>query len=90
MIAMNGTSFSVTEAILLRPPTITRAARIIRRIPVTMLGTPKAVFILTAIELIWPMLPIPKEANIQNILKRTASIEPIYLHPGFEPSPSLR
>ena len=45
-------SFSVTEAILLRPPTITRLARIISKIPVTMLGIPKAVFILTAIELI--------------------------------------
>ena len=87
---MKGTSVSVTEAILLSPPTITSPARIIRMIPVTRLGIPKAEFTLTAIEFIWLILPIPNDAITQNPLNITARNAPTFSRPGLEPRPSLR
>ena len=49
---MNGTSFSVTAAMRLMPPSTTSAATAIRQTPVTQAGMWKASVMFTAMELI--------------------------------------
>ena len=80
-MAIKGTSFSVTEAILFNPPTMTSAPTSTRTIPVTVAGIEKAEVILAAMEFTWLMLPIPKEASRQKAENSVASIAPICLHP---------
>ena len=87
---MMGTSFSVTAATRFSPPSTMRAVTIISSTPVTRVGVWKAAFMLPAMELIWLMLPMPKEARMQNAANSTASTLPRALQPGFAPRPSTR
>ena len=89
-ITIKGTIFSVTEAMRFRPPSTTSPVRITMTIPVTQVGMPKAVFILPEMELIWVMLPMPKEARKQNTENSTASTMPMVLQPFLAPRPSRR
>ena len=70
-IAINGTNFSVTDAILFSPPTITSAAIINSTIPVIYGGIEKAASMLAEMEFTWLILPIPKEASRQKMENRT-------------------
>ena len=63
-----------------------KAVTTIRHKPVTRVGTPKAAFMLPAMELIWLMLPMPKEARMQKQANSTASTLPSCLQPFFAPS----
>ena len=87
---MSGTSFSVTAATRFRPPMTMSAVTTMRARPVTMVGTPKAAFILPAMELSWLMLPMPKDARMQKQANSTASTLPNCLQPFFAPRPSVR
>ncbi len=89
-ITMKGTIFSVTAAILFKPPTITSPAISITTSPVAQLGIPKADSILPAMELTWVILPIPKDARKQKMENSTASTAPMVLQPFFAPKPSRR
>ena len=80
---INGISFSVTEPILLIPPNRTPAVRSASAIPITQsIAVTSAKFgakAVTAplmeplIELACDILPIPKEARMAKLQKRTAS-----------------
>ena len=87
---MSGTSFSVTAATRFRPPMTMSAVTTMRARPVTMVGTPKAAFMLPAMELSWLMLPMPKDARMQKQANSTASTLPSCLQPFFAPRPSVR
>ena len=50
-MAIKGTSFSVTAAILFNPPTMTSAPMITRTMPVAVAGMEKAEVMFAAIEL---------------------------------------
>ena len=89
-ITMKGTIFSVTEAIRFSPPRITSPARNTMATPVAQVGTPNTSFMLPEMELIWVMLPMPKEARKQNRENSTASAVPTVLQPFLAPRPSRR
>ena len=67
-----------------------RAVTAISARPVARYGRWKAAFMLPAMEFIWLMLPIPKDARMQKQANRTASTLPTVLQPGFAPRPSVR
>ena len=90
MIAITGTIFSVTAATRFRPPRMTRADRSTSATPVTTFGMLNAELILPAMELIWLMLPIPKDASTQKQENSTASTRPSVLQPFLAPRPSAR
>ena len=85
-----GTSFSVTAATRLRPPSTMRAVTTISATPVTREGVWNAAFMLPAMELIWLMLPMPNDARMQKQANSTASTLPSVLQPFFAPRPSVR
>ena len=89
-MTIRGTSFSVMEATRFRPPRITAPTATSRKMPVAMVGMPKAVWTLETMEFTWLMLPMPKEASRQKKENRAASTAPMVLQPFFAPRPSRR
>ena len=74
---MNGTIFSVTLAIDLMPPTITRKTTAAITKPVTTPGkSPTMLTICACAWLAWNMLPPPSAPPMQNTEKTTAMIRP--------------
>ena len=80
---MKGTIFSVTLAIDLMPPTITRktmvasSSPVIQPLPLRKLDSPPVMLTSCAWAwLAWNMLPPPKEPPMQKIEKTTAMIPP--------------
>ena len=101
---MNGTTFSATAAILLRPPRMMTPAVIMRTRPMqrgTTLMPPATVMdsvmslknadsMFSVILLTCPRLPMPKEASAAKHENSTASTLPTTLQPLYEPRPSCR
>ncbi len=89
-MTMKGTIFSVTEAMRFKPPSTTSPARMTTAMPVTQVGMPNTSCMLPEMELIWVILPMPKEARKQNTENSTASTRPMVLQPFLAPRPSRR
>ena len=72
-IAIKGTTFSVTLAIRPMPPKIIRPHSTASTIPVTLGGTAALSCKAPAMEFACVMFPIPKEAKMQKMQKKTDS-----------------
>ena len=69
---MTGTKPAVTLPMDLMPPTSTTMAMTVSTRPVVQVGTLKEFSRLAAIELPWVMLPMPKQAMVAAMAKKSA------------------
>ena len=74
--AIRGTSFSVMAAIRLTPPRKTKPAMAATITPMIHAGTPKAMLLVSPMELDCTMQPMKPSANVMAIAKNTASTLP--------------